>query len=79
MNSNPSVRNPAHGQALEDYRVAEMRLREHVNQTNNTEGRNARLRDPSTFDALVAARDETRDRVPATEKPAPKTKKKAKQ
>jgi len=70
MNSNPAVRNPGHAAALEMYRRAEMRLREHANRTNNTEGRNARLRDSSEFDALVNARDQARDRVPTTEKPA---------
>jgi len=78
MNTNPSVRNPAHGLALENYRVAELRLRLHVNRTNNSEGRNAQVRDSSEYDALVDARDETRDRVPTTEKPSPKAKKKGK-
>ena len=77
-NTNPAAKNEAHGQALEDYRYAEARPREHENQTNNVEGRNARSRDSSTFDGLVADRDQARGAVAATEKPAPKTTKKAK-
>ena len=80
MNSNPAVRNPAHGAALENYRLAEAQLQRYINldfMANANPGRMAVIEASPEYAELVEARDQARDAVAATEKPAPKAKQKA--
>jgi len=64
MNSNPAVRNPAHGQALEQYRVSQVTLDRFVNHQNGVNGRGTDyLATMPEYVDLVQARDDARAAV----------------
>jgi len=64
MNSNPSVRNPAHGVALEQYRVAEATLFRFTNVETGINGRGIDyLATMPEYVDLVQARDDARAAV----------------
>ena len=80
MNSNPNVRNEAHGAALEAYRVAQVTLDRAVNHEAVSNGRGiAYLETQPEYLALVEARDTARAAVeeanPAGKPPKKKGKK----
>ncbi len=58
MNSNPNVRNEAHGVALEKYRMSEAVLYRFINHENVSNGRGMSwLQTQSQYQALVEVRD----------------------
>jgi len=66
MNTNPNVRNKAHGIALENYRLAEATLYRAVNAEAVSNGRGiAYLETQPEYRGLVAARDDARAEVEA--------------
>ena len=78
--TDPSIKNPAHGEALEAARYAEAQLYRHINldiMANAHGGRMAYIEAQPEYAALVKARDEARDAVAVAAEPAPKAKKQA--
>jgi len=66
MNSNPNVRNEAHGLALEEYRMSEVMLYRFTNHESAVNGRGtAYLETMPEYVDLVQARDTARAEVEA--------------
>jgi len=79
VNSNPNVRNEAHGLALEEYRKSEAMLYRFINRENVSNGRGMSwLQTQAQYQALVTARDDARAEVervnPAGKPPKEKAK-----
>jgi len=79
MNSNPVARNAAHGEALEQYRLAEAAVFRFANHEMVSNGRGTSwLQSQSQYQALVEIRDAARVEVEQANPAAKPTKKKAK-
>jgi len=79
VNSNPNVRNEAHGLALEEYRKSEAMLYRFINRENVSNGRGMSwLQTQAQYQALVEARDSARAAVEEANPVGKPPKKKAK-
>jgi len=77
VNSNPNVRNEAHGAALEKYRISEAMLYRFANHEAVSDGRGMSwLQTRAQYQALIEARDSARAAVEEAN-PAAKPPKKA--